>query len=153
MKLIFKYSPFKNMDELNRQFEKIRESGTLVVVYNLLLNERHEPNLQWNSDKTDIIVKDQPDLSEPGDEDLQTRMFRITQAERQSLRKYLAILYKIPRMEIFISGLKVETVILDRTLYMRREYEVVKNADMTGIGREIEETMNDMRSRTFLFLY
>lgn len=42
--------------------------------------------------------------------------------ESFSLRAYLAILYRRPRMKIYINGKKVDTRLLEHTLHMPRQY-------------------------------
>ena len=56
--MILKYSPFKTEDELFEQFDKIDgSSGTLVVIFNLLLNDIGKPYLQIDYEKKDIVIK------------------------------------------------------------------------------------------------
>jgi len=58
MDLIFKYSPFKNKDELEAQFDKIKsESGTLCNIFNLKLNEDGETELDIETDPEDILMR------------------------------------------------------------------------------------------------
>ncbi|XP_072371614.1 ATPase MORC2B-like [Scyliorhinus torazame] len=53
--LIHKYSPFKKEFDVMQQFNKITgASGTLVVIYNLKLNDDGVPELDIETDPSDI---------------------------------------------------------------------------------------------------
>ncbi len=57
MKIILKYSPFKTKEDLFSQFDKIDGSGgTLVVIFNMLLNNNGKPYLQIDREKNDIFI-------------------------------------------------------------------------------------------------
>ena len=57
MELIYKYSPFKTINELFDQFNKIEgESGTLVVCYNLWLTGDSKTEFMVDADKKDLIL-------------------------------------------------------------------------------------------------
>lgn len=56
MELILKYSPFKSESEFFGQFDKISESGTLAIVYNLKLLDSGEPELDISSRENDILL-------------------------------------------------------------------------------------------------
>ena len=57
MELIYKYSPFKTVDELFEQFNKIEgESGTLIVCYNLWLTGDSKTEMMVDADKKDLIL-------------------------------------------------------------------------------------------------
>jgi hypothetical protein len=52
-----KYSPFKTKNDLFAQFDKIDGSaGTLVVIFNMLLNDIGKPYLQIDREKNDIFI-------------------------------------------------------------------------------------------------
>uniref|UniRef100_A0A665X9T4 MORC family CW-type zinc finger 2 n=1 Tax=Echeneis naucrates TaxID=173247 RepID=A0A665X9T4_ECHNA len=92
--LIFKYSPFKNEQQLMEQFNKIESSsGTLVIIYNLKLMDNREPELDVETDHQDILM-----AGTPAEE---------CECKRRSFRAYAAVLYIDPRMRIFIQGHKV----------------------------------------------
>ncbi|GCC24407.1 hypothetical protein chiPu_0002808 [Chiloscyllium punctatum] len=55
--LIHKYSPFKNESHMMQQFNKITgASGTLVVIYNMKLNDDGVPELDIETDASDILL-------------------------------------------------------------------------------------------------
>ncbi|XP_078473175.1 ATPase MORC2-like isoform X1 [Lampetra planeri] len=105
MDIIFRYSPFKSQEILEQQFKKIHgSSGTLVMVYNLMLMDDGESELDITSDPQDILMRGvQRDLSTP--------------PERVSFRAYLATLYLKPRMRLYLQHQKVITKRLDHDLY------------------------------------
>jgi hypothetical protein len=57
MKIILKYSPFKTMNDLLKQFRLIKStSGTLIVLYNLKLSDNGETELDIKTDPYDILI-------------------------------------------------------------------------------------------------
>lgn len=57
MKLIYKYSPFKTMEELFKQFNLIKTStGTLIILYNIKLTDTGETELDIKTDPNDILI-------------------------------------------------------------------------------------------------
>uniref|UniRef100_A0A8C5CLN0 CW-type domain-containing protein n=1 Tax=Gadus morhua TaxID=8049 RepID=A0A8C5CLN0_GADMO len=107
--LIYKYSPFKNQQQLMEQFAKIdSSSGTLVIIYNLKLMDTREPELDVESDHQDILMAATP--------------VEGVKPEKRSFRAYAAVLYIDPRMRIFIQGHKVRTKRLSCCLYKPRYY-------------------------------
>nr|XP_032830025.1 ATPase MORC2-like [Petromyzon marinus] len=105
MDIIFRYSPFKSQEILEQHFKKIHgSSGTLVMVYNLMLMDDGESELDITSDPRDILMRGvHRDLSTP--------------PERVSFRTYLAILYLKPHMRLYLQHQKVITKRLDHDLY------------------------------------
>ncbi len=57
MRLITKYSPFKTIDDLFKQFNLITtSSGTLIILYNVKLSDIGEPELDIKTDPYDILI-------------------------------------------------------------------------------------------------
>lgn len=57
MQIIFKYSPFKTVEDLLKQFRLITStSGTLIVLYNLKFSDNGETELDVKSDPFDILI-------------------------------------------------------------------------------------------------
>uniref|UniRef100_A0A672RWI3 MORC family CW-type zinc finger protein 2A-like n=1 Tax=Sinocyclocheilus grahami TaxID=75366 RepID=A0A672RWI3_SINGR len=124
--LIFKYSPFKNEEQLFRQFKKIEgPSGTLVVVYNLKLMDNREPELDVETDHQDILMAGMP--------------VEGVKPERRSFRAYAAVLYIDPRMRIFIQGHKVRTKRLSCCLYNPRMYKYTSTRFKTRAEQEVKK--------------
>uniref|UniRef100_A0A8C1HGF6 MORC family CW-type zinc finger 2 n=1 Tax=Cyprinus carpio carpio TaxID=630221 RepID=A0A8C1HGF6_CYPCA len=124
--LIFKYSPFKNEEQLFRQFKKIEgPSGTLVVVYNLKLMDNREPELDVETDHQDILMAGTP--------------VEGVKPERRSFRAYAAVLYIDPRMRIFIQGHKVRTKRLSCCLYNPRMYKYTSTRFKTRAEQEVKK--------------
>ena len=62
MRLITTYSPFKTLEELFEQFDRITAStGTIVLVYNLSTTPSGELELDFETDPEDIRAATQPD--------------------------------------------------------------------------------------------
>uniref|UniRef100_A0A9J7ZXV6 MORC family CW-type zinc finger 2 n=1 Tax=Cyprinus carpio carpio TaxID=630221 RepID=A0A9J7ZXV6_CYPCA len=124
--LIFKYSPFKNEEQLFRQFKRIEgPSGTLVVVYNLKLMDNREPELDVETDHQDILMAGTP--------------VEGVKPERRSFRAYAAVLYIDPRMRIFIQGHKVRTKRLSCCLYNPRMYKYTSTRFKTRAEQEVKK--------------
>ncbi|XP_062310528.1 ATPase MORC2 isoform X1 [Osmerus eperlanus] len=124
--LIYKYSPFKNEQQLMEQFNKIESSsGTLVIIYNLKLMDNREPELDVETDHQDILMAGT--LSEG------------VKPERRSFRAYAAILYIDPRMRIFIQGHKVRTKRMSCCLYKPRVYKYTSTRFKTRAEQEVKK--------------
>ncbi|KAK6190959.1 hypothetical protein SNE40_002715 [Patella caerulea] len=135
MSLIYKYSPFKTEDDFFAQFDRIEgNSGTLVVVYNLKLLDSGEPELDVDSDPTDIILTN-PESDLDSDEGLMP--------ERKYFRKYAAILYMEPRMRIYINGKKVRTNRLSSCLYKPKLYKYSSNRFKTRSENVAKKAVDD----------
>ncbi|XP_024131199.1 ATPase MORC2 isoform X2 [Oryzias melastigma] len=124
--LIFKYSPFKNEQQLMQQFNKIESSsGTLVIIYNLKLMDSGEPELDIDTDHQDILMSGTPAEG--------------VKPERRSFRAYTAVLYIDPRMRIFIQGHKVRTKRLSCCLYKPRLYKYTSTRFKTRAEQEVKK--------------
>ncbi|XP_035021898.2 ATPase MORC2 isoform X1 [Hippoglossus stenolepis] len=124
--LIFKYSPFKNEQQLMEQFNKIESSsGTLVIIYNLKLMDNREPELDVETDHQDILMAGTP--------------VEGVKPEKRSFRAYAAVLYIDPRMRIFIQGHKVRTKRLSCCLYKPRVYKYSSTRFKTRAEQEVKK--------------
>uniref|UniRef100_A0A667YGX1 MORC family CW-type zinc finger 2 n=1 Tax=Myripristis murdjan TaxID=586833 RepID=A0A667YGX1_9TELE len=121
--LIFKYSPFKNEQQLMEQFKKIE--STLVIIYNLKLMDNREPELDVETDHQDILMAGTPAEG--------------VKPERRSFRAYAAVLYIDPRMRIFIQGHKVRTKRLSCCLYKPRVYKYSSTRFKTRAEQEVKK--------------
>ncbi|XP_072164060.1 ATPase MORC2-like [Diadema setosum] len=119
MEIILKYSPYHTEEELFRQFRRIKNTGTLVVVYHVKLLDNGDPELDVFSDDTDILMGG---LSKQ-DITYDNGMF----PERHSFRAYTTILYAEPKMKIYIQGNKVRTKKLTYVMYKPRLYKYSSN--------------------------
>ncbi|XP_051870430.1 ATPase MORC2-like [Pristis pectinata] len=126
MTLIYKYSPFNTEFDVMQQFHKITgSSGTLVIIYNLKLNDDGEPELDIETDPSDILL---------------TGLVRNEiQPERYSFRAYTTILYIDPRMKIFIQGQRVRAKPLFFSLYRPRKYTYFSRGFKIRALREVKE--------------
>ena len=55
---IYKYTPFKNLQQIQEQFDKIENQGTLVMIFNLQLMIDGRTELDFETDKEDILMTD-----------------------------------------------------------------------------------------------
>lgn len=109
--IILKHSPYKTIDALFAQFDKIdTTSGTLVTIYNLKLID--------NATELDFVT-DEHDIQMSG---LEVDFEPKRQLEHKSFRHYVSILYLNPKMKIYIQNKKVRTKMLDRCLYRQYKY-------------------------------
>ncbi|XP_059505981.1 ATPase MORC2-like [Stegostoma tigrinum] len=125
--LVHKYSPFKKEFDVMQQFNKITgASGTLVVIYNVKLNDDGVPELDIETDTSDIR--------------LTGKMASGIQPEQYSFRAYAAILYIDPRMKIFIQGQKIHANYLVYSLYRPRRYIYIAKGFKVRALREVKDT-------------
>ncbi|CAF3296799.1 unnamed protein product [Rotaria socialis] len=154
MQLIMKYSPFKTMNDLFKQFDLIKSSsGTLIVLYNLKLSDIGEPELDIKTDPYDILIDSRnrrnlltdDDDSENSRGDYTSFCFSIP-VEYRSLRAYVSILYYEPRMRITIQGRRVITKKLSYTLYKPRKYQFKSTRFKTRSEQEIKKCEKELLS-------
>ncbi|XP_066302480.1 ATPase MORC2-like isoform X1 [Branchiostoma lanceolatum] len=130
--IITKYSPFKTEKEIHEQFDKIDgESGTLVIIYHMMLLDNGEPELDVNTNSVDILMAnvDKDDDSVP--------------PEKRSFRAYTAVLYIEPRMKIYINGSKVCTRRLASCLYKPKMYKYSSNRFKTRSEKEAAKAYHE----------
>jgi len=57
LNLIYKYSPFRTLDELFEQFDLIEsKTGTLIVLYNMKLSENGQTEIDIQTDPDDLLI-------------------------------------------------------------------------------------------------
>ncbi|XP_078600195.1 ATPase MORC2-like isoform X2 [Branchiostoma floridae x Branchiostoma japonicum] len=130
--IITKYSPFKSEKEIHEQFDKIDgESGTLVIIYHMMLLDNGEPELDVTTNSVDILMAnvDKDDDSVP--------------PEKRSFRAYTAVLYIEPRMKIYINGSKVCTRRLASCLYKPKMYKYSSNRFKTRSEKEAAKAYHE----------
>ncbi|CAF2405836.1 unnamed protein product [Rotaria sp. Silwood2] len=141
MYLITKYSPFKTIDDLFKQFNLIKSSsGTLIILYNLKLSDSGEPELDIKTDPYDILIdsKNRRNLFHDDDDSILP--------EYRSLRAYVSIIYYEPRMRITIQGRRVITKKLSYTLYKPRQYQFKSTRFKTRFEQEIKKCEKELLS-------
>ncbi|CAF2898980.1 unnamed protein product [Rotaria sp. Silwood2] len=141
MRLINKYSPFKTIDDLFKQFNLITSSsGTLIVLYNVKLSDTGEPELDIKTDPYDILIdsKNRRNLFDDDDDSIPL--------EYRSLRAYVSILYYEPRMRIGIQRRRVITKKLPHTLYKPRQYQFKSTRFKTRSEQEIKKCEKELES-------
>jgi hypothetical protein len=134
LNLILKYSPFDTKEKLLSEFEKIDgSSGTMVLIFNMILNDKNKAYIEIDLEKKDIIIPPNETSNE----------FE----EQVSFRSYVAILYTNPKMKIYIENSKVRTRILDQTLYLTRAYKFTKTFNNSS-KEEIESAQEIVKKST-----
>lgn len=160
MHLIKKYSPFKTMDDLFKQFNLITGStGTLIVLYNVKLSDTGDAELDIKTDAYDILIdsKNRRNLFDDDDDRLALFYFELTKVdspvffsstplEYRSLRAYVSILYYEPRMRITIQRRRVITKKLPHTLYKPRQYQFKSARFKTRSEQEIKKCEQELES-------
>ncbi|XP_065196359.1 ATPase MORC2A-like isoform X2 [Sycon ciliatum] len=154
--LIQRFSPFKTMEDIMGQFDKIVGNGTLVMIYNLRLGDSGQTELDFSTKFDDILM----DSRDPLYSETEASM----KPERRSFRAYSSILYFDPKMKIYIQNVKVRTKRLQDQVYNGRLYhyttkrfkrrmdnEVKKAKELAKMAeeaaREAESTARDTESR------
>ncbi|MCO5602582.1 hypothetical protein L7F22_056716 [Adiantum nelumboides] len=107
---VLQWSPYATEAELLKQFDDLGQHGTKVIVYNLWMNDDSELELDFDTDKQDILVRG---TSKPEKNDsLQKQLTNghIANRLRFSLRAYASILYlQMPQnFQIILRGKVVE---------------------------------------------
>ncbi|KAM3349338.1 hypothetical protein ACQJBY_022411 [Aegilops geniculata] len=108
--ILSKWSPFASEAELLKQFDDIGEHGTKIIVFNLWFNDDGDMELDFNSDKKDILITGaQKKVKTNKHEKLMTQDY-IANRLRYSLRAYASILYlRVPdSFRIILRGQDVE---------------------------------------------
>lgn len=105
-----KYSIFGSDEEILTQLESITNTGTMIILSRMRSAEGSEGELEleFDEDVKDIRIASLGS----GEQFQQSRPNQTTSTNvpiDYSLRAYLAVLYKIPRMQIFLRGHKVKS--------------------------------------------
>ncbi|KAL3141327.1 hypothetical protein ABBQ32_004913 [Trebouxia sp. C0010 RCD-2024] len=108
------YSVFQDEAGLLMQLDAIQGTGTIIIISNLRRNSADQLELDFDADASDIRIS--ADLPENGSTSPvpNYQQSRATQPKEvdvpldYSLRQYVSVLYKVPRMQIFIREKKVK---------------------------------------------
>lgn len=108
------YSVFQDEAGLLMQLDAIQGTGTIIIISNLRRNSADQLELDFDADASDIRIA--ADLPEEGSTSPvpNYQQSRATQPKEvdvpldYSLRQYVSVLYKVPRMQIFIREKKVK---------------------------------------------
>ncbi|KAK3751817.1 hypothetical protein QZH41_013271, partial [Actinostola sp. cb2023] len=139
--IITKYSPFKTTESLFAEFDKIKSTGTLVVLYNMHLMDNTEPQLDVITDPYDILMADPYPGESYGDDN-------SVVPERKSFRAYTAILYLDPKMKVYIQNRKVRTVRLATSLYKPATYTFTSKRFKCRLEREERKAETELKTGT-----
>lgn len=107
---ILKWSPFSTEDELLNQFSNMECHGTKIIVFNLWLNDALEMELDFITDKEDILVSGAPEIRAGRNTVESLTQMHVANRFRYSLRVYASILYlHVPEnFQIILCGRAVE---------------------------------------------
>lgn len=139
MEIIYKYTPFKSLDKVMEQFDKIEHRGTLAMIFNLILTPEGETELDFDTDPQDILMRN-----------FKVDYDRKSQLEHRSFRNYVSILYANPRMKIYIQRKKVATKILERTLYLPVVYKYTSTKFKNRAISEKEKAERDVQECRYI---
>jgi hypothetical protein len=119
LKVIHEHSPYHGMNDIETQFDLIEDRGTRIVIWNLRIVENTDKyELDFDHDKYDIYLN--ADLLPTPDKNQRETLDTQKNDHLASLRKYLTILYMIPKMKLVLRGVTVKTVIYSKTLHMAK---------------------------------
>ncbi|KAL6007077.1 hypothetical protein ACLOJK_032573 [Asimina triloba] len=125
---------------LNEQFDDIGHHGTKVIVFNLWLNDDGDLELDFESDKEDIMISGAPKIVETANIPKMLTQQHIANRYHYSLRLYSSILYlRIPEnFRIILRGRVVEHRIIARDL---KYPEFILYRPQTGVNREASDVI------------
>ncbi|XP_077253575.1 histidine kinase-, DNA gyrase B-, and HSP90-like ATPase family protein isoform X2 [Tasmannia lanceolata] len=103
---LLKWSPYATEAELLKQFDDIGHHGTKVIVYNLWLNDDGGMELDFESDKEDILISGAPKIVETNSIPRMLTQNHFANRYHYSLRVYSSFLYlRIPEtFKIILRG-------------------------------------------------
>ncbi|PKA55164.1 hypothetical protein AXF42_Ash003801 [Apostasia shenzhenica] len=107
---LLRWSPFAGEENLLKQFDHLGHHGTRVIVFNLWLNDDGYPELDFDTNKQDIIISGALDEMHNSRFAKNLNQNHVGNQFRYSLRAYSSILYlHLPeRFKIFLRGCLVE---------------------------------------------
>lgn len=110
LSILLRWSPFSTEDELLNQFSNMECQGTKVIVFNLWLNDALEMELDFITDKEDIMISGAPEIRAGRDTVERLTQMHVANRFRYSLRVYASILYlHVPEnFQIILCGKAVE---------------------------------------------
>ncbi|KAJ0112603.1 hypothetical protein Patl1_01272 [Pistacia atlantica] len=139
---IIRWSPFPSEADLLHQFDRMKDHGTRIIIYNLWEDDQGQLELDFDTDKHDILLRgvnrDEKNI-QMAKEYPNSRHFLTY---RHSLRSYASILYLRlpPRFRIILRGKDVEhhNIVNDMMLSQEITYRPQPGAD--GIQKDLNMT-------------
>ncbi|CAN9497674.1 unnamed protein product [Ophioblennius macclurei] len=127
LKDILEYSPFGTQTELLTEIEAITQlssktkTGTRIIIWNLRKTSSGSSEFDFDTDRYDIRIPSE--VYETLNNDAQKTYNAMSHTPECvfSLRAYCSILYKKPRMQINVRGMKVKSQLIDKSLAWRRK--------------------------------
>ncbi|KXG20019.1 protein MICRORCHIDIA 6 [Sorghum bicolor] len=110
LSILLKWSPFSTENELLNQFSNMECHGTKIIVFNLWLNDALEMELDFITDKEDILISGAPEIRAGRNTVESLKQMHVANRFRYSLRVYASILYlHVPEnFQIILCGRAVE---------------------------------------------
>ncbi|DBA69825.1 TPA: hypothetical protein ACH3X2_012544 [Trebouxia sp. C0005] len=108
------YSVFQDEAGLLMQLDAIQGTGTIIIISNLRRNSADQLELDFDADASDIRIAADPPEEGSASPATNYQQSRATQPKEvdvpldYSLRQYVSVLYKVPRMQVFIREKKVK---------------------------------------------
>ncbi|CAM6083007.1 unnamed protein product [Calypogeia fissa] len=128
LRAICKYSIFPDEESLLAQLEAIPVTGAILIISNL---RKHEGVLELDFDTDPHDIRITSGINSSQFQQLRPNQPNTTEVPMDySLRAYVSILYKVPRMQIFIRDKKVKTKRIGGILSLK-ETEYYKPAGAT----------------------
>ncbi|XP_078268577.1 MORC family CW-type zinc finger protein 4 isoform X2 [Rhinoraja longicauda] len=129
LEAILKFSVFKSQEELLAEFDTIvGKKGTRIIVWNIRRNKDGKPELDFETDQSDIRIPDINCDESAGKKKNYKRPERMDQQIPESdysLRAYCSILYLKPRMQIILRKKKIKAQLITKSL-AHVEYDVYR---------------------------
>ncbi|KQK08254.1 protein MICRORCHIDIA 6 isoform X2 [Brachypodium distachyon] len=109
--ILLKWSPFATEAELIKQFDDIGDHGTKIIVFNLWFNDDGDMELDFNSDKKDVLITGAQKKVKASKREKAEMQNYVANRLRYSLRAYASILYlRVPdNFRIILRGRDVDS--------------------------------------------
>ncbi|MCL7042513.1 hypothetical protein MKW94_030664 [Papaver nudicaule] len=155
LNLILEWSPFSSQNKLMQQFDDIGVHGTKIIIYNLWLDDDGIMELDFNSDKEDICLRDEF----PSEKGLIGQSYmnnelksHISYQSRFSLRAYASILYlrRFTNFDVILRGVPVQQYIIAENLNATEVFKYKPQIGMAGKEVSVETTMGFVEESPFL---
>uniref|UniRef100_A0A0D9V6S9 Morc S5 domain-containing protein n=1 Tax=Leersia perrieri TaxID=77586 RepID=A0A0D9V6S9_9ORYZ len=110
LSVLLKWSPFATEEQLMQNFVDIGPHGTKIIVFNLWSNDDGDLELDFDTNKEDILISGAPKLVEITDATKRMTESHLANQLRFSLRVYASVLYlQLPKyFKIILRGQEVK---------------------------------------------
>ncbi|KAK8455460.1 hypothetical protein SEVIR_4G160900v4 [Setaria viridis] len=131
---LLRWSPFSTEGELLDQFSDMECHGTKIIVFNLWFNDALEMELDFDTDKQDIMISGAPEIRAGRNTVERLTQMHVANRFRYSLRVYASILYlHVPEnFQIILCGRAVEPHYAVNDLIYRECIKYRPQVEVTG---------------------